>query len=121
MDERDGETYTFVRNIWKEPPRFVDEDVGPVAFLVHNTSKITVIVCPGCRGLSAETLNTAEGRVLDDDYTHGSLETLTPDERMSRISRSLSGSSVTMKIVPFNIMTLSNIDHPKKPEVVKES
>ena len=72
MDERDGETYTFVRNIWKEPPRFVDEDVGPVAFLVHNTSKITVIVCPGCGGLSAEALNTAEGRVLDDDYTHGS-------------------------------------------------
>ena len=63
-------TYAFKGSIWKEPPGLVDQDICPFTFLVYDPGEVPVIICPGCARLSAEALETAEGRVLDDDYTH---------------------------------------------------
>lgn len=50
-----------VRN---EMARALDEDVGPVALLVHDAADVAIVVNPGSRGLPGEALDTAEGCIL---------------------------------------------------------
>jgi hypothetical protein len=44
---------------------FGDEDIGPVALLVYNSSEFTLIIVPRSRRLLSEALNTTKSGILD--------------------------------------------------------
>lgn len=45
-------------------PGALEEDVSPVSLLMYDTSEIASIIVPSGRGLAAESLDAAEGRIL---------------------------------------------------------
>lgn len=56
--------YSAGARVRDEVARALDEDVGPVALLVHDAADVAIIIDPGRRGLVSEPLDSAEGRVL---------------------------------------------------------
>lgn len=44
-----------------------EEDVGEIAFLVHDARDVAVVIEPRRRRLAREALDAAEGKVLNDD------------------------------------------------------
>ena len=57
-------TYVGGLVLWDQMTRVFEEDVRPVAFLVHDAGEDTVVAGPGRRGWASEALDPAKGRVL---------------------------------------------------------
>lgn len=64
LDDVKRNAYSAGIRVWDEVTCALDENIAPVALLVHDAADVTIVVDPGSRGLPSEALDPAEGRVL---------------------------------------------------------
>lgn len=66
LDDVKRKAYSAGVRVWDEVACAFDEDVRPVALLVHDAADVAIVVNPGSRGLPSEALDPTESRVLSE-------------------------------------------------------